>query len=85
MNSPRRRRFRIELTTPEGEVWAWGPNDAPQRLRASAQDFCLLVTQRREPADLDLDLVGDDVEAWVSIAQVFAGPPKAAVRAKEIR
>ena len=83
--TPPAEEFRIELTAPDGELWAWGPNDAPQRLRASALDFCLLVTQRREPADLDLEIAGDDVQEWVGIAQVFAGPPKSAVRAKEIR
>ena len=46
--------FRIELTAPSGEVWEWGPADAAQSVRGSAQDFCLRVTQRRHRDDLDL-------------------------------
>lgn len=67
--------FRVELTAPDGEVWAWGPEDAAQRVRGSALDFCYLVTQRRPRADLDLVADGPDAQEWLSIAQAFAGPP----------
>ena len=67
--------FRIELTSPSGEVWAWGPEEATQRVSGSAYDFCLLVTQRRHRGDTDLIAVGDDAERWLGIAQAFAGPP----------
>ncbi len=67
--------FRIELTAPSGETWAWGPEDAAQRVAGSAYDFCLLVTQRVHRADTDLVAVGDDAEHWLGIAQCFAGPP----------
>jgi len=66
--------FRIELTAPSGEVWSWGPDDAPQSVRGSAYDFCLLVTQRRHRDDLDLVAVGADAAKWLEIAQAFAGP-----------
>lgn len=66
--------FRIELTSPSGEVWAYGPEDAAQRLTGSAYDFCLLVTQRRHRDDLDLVAAGADVDRWLDIAQAFAGP-----------
>ena len=35
-------------------TWAWGPEDAAQRVTGPALDFCLLVTQRRHRADLAL-------------------------------
>ncbi len=67
--------FRIELTGPHGDLWAWGPDDAAQRVTGPALDFCLLVTQRRHRADLDVAAEGDDAQRWLHIAQAFAGPP----------
>ena len=67
--------FRVELTAPSGPVWTWGPEDAPQRVTGPALDFCLLVTQRRPRADLDVVATGADAEQWLGIAQAFAGPP----------
>jgi uncharacterized protein (TIGR03084 family) len=67
--------FRVELTGPDGDVWTWGPEDAAQRVTGPALDFCLLVTQRRHRADLDLEVSGPAAEEWAGIAQAFAGPP----------
>lgn len=69
--------FRVELIGPEGGLWVWGPEDAPQRVTGSALDFCFLVTQRRPRAALDLIAEGSDAEHWLGIAQAFAGPPGA--------
>jgi uncharacterized protein (TIGR03084 family) len=66
--------FRVELTAPSGETWAWGPADAAQTVTGSAYDFCLRVTQRRHRADLDLVATGPDADRWLDIAQAFAGP-----------
>jgi uncharacterized protein (TIGR03084 family) len=66
--------FRIELTSPSGDLWTWGPEGADQRVRGSAHDFCLLVTQRVHRDDTDLDPIGADAERWLGIAQAFAGP-----------
>ncbi len=67
--------FRVELKAPDGDTWAWGPEDATQRVTGPAEDFCLLVTQRAHRDDLSLVAVGDDAQHWLTIAQVFAGPP----------
>jgi uncharacterized protein (TIGR03084 family) len=67
--------FRVELRAPDGSVWEWGPDDAAQRVTGSAEDFCMLVTQRRPRASLDVHAVGADAEKWLTIAQAFAGPP----------
>ena len=67
--------FLVELSAPDGSTWSWGPQDAAQRVTGSARDFCMLVTQRRPRAELDVTAHGDDAERWLSIAQAFAGPP----------
>ena len=67
--------FRVELIAPDGTTWDWGPEDAPQRVTGSAEDFCLLVTQRRSPSTLDVTAEGEDAKRWLTIAQAFAGPP----------
>ena len=67
--------FRVELTGPDGEVWTWGPADAAQRVTGPALDFCLLATQRVNRADTALVATGADADAWLDIAQAFAGPP----------
>lgn len=67
--------FRVELTAPDGSLWAWGPEDAAQQVTGSALDFCCLVTQRRPRSALDVRAVGADAEKWLGIAQAFAGPP----------
>lgn len=69
--------FRVELVAPSGELWCWGPEDAAQRVTGSAEDFCMLVTQRRAPALLDVAAEGADAAKWLTIAQAFAGPPGA--------
>ena len=67
--------FRVELRAPDGDIWTWGPPDAAQRVTGSAEDFCMLVTQRRARSELDVTPEGADAEEWLGIAQAFAGPP----------
>ncbi|MET0995294.1 MAG: TIGR03084 family metal-binding protein [Mycobacterium sp.] len=67
--------FRVELRAPDGSTWSWGPDDAAQRVTGSAEDFCMLVTQRRPREALDVTAEGDDAQQWLTIAQAFAGPP----------
>ncbi|MEH1099233.1 TIGR03084 family metal-binding protein [Micromonospora sp. CPCC 205561] len=66
---------RVELAGPHGEGWAYGPADAADRVTGPALDFCLLVTQRRHRADLALAATGPVADAWLDVAQAFAGPP----------
>jgi len=66
---------RVELSTPDGDVWTFGPEDAAERLDGPALDFCLLVTQRRHPEDLALKTSGAVATEWLDVAQAFAGPP----------
>jgi uncharacterized protein (TIGR03084 family) len=69
--------IRVELRAPSGAEWTWGLEDAHDRVRGDALDFCLLVTQRRHRADVVLDVRGAAADEWLDIAQAFAGPPGA--------
>lgn len=74
--------FRVELTGPGGDVWTWGPQDAPDRVRGTAEEFCLVVAQRRELHDTGLVAQGETAH-WLTFAQVFAGATKEKVRARQ--
>jgi len=66
----------IELQAPSGENWIW--NDPPSEqnyLRGNAEEFCLVVTRRRNVADTRLQYAGSAAK-WLPIAQCFAGPPE---------
>jgi uncharacterized protein (TIGR03084 family) len=67
--------IRVEVEAPGGGEWTWGPEEAANVVRAPAPDFCLVVTQRRHPADTALVATGPVAAQWVSIAQAFAGAP----------
>ncbi len=68
---------RVEITSPSGELWAWGPEQAEDIVRGPAEEFCLVVVQRRNPADTRLVIKGAVARQWMSIAQTYAGPPGA--------
>ena len=63
----------VELTAPDGGTWSFGEGE--QRVTGPAEDFCLLVTQRRHRDDLALKVEGDAADEWLDLAQCFAGPP----------
>lgn len=64
---------RVELTAPSGDVWEWGPEGAHDRVTGAADDFCLVVTQRRHVDDTDLAVTGEIARDWMTKAQAFAG------------
>ena len=65
----------VVLEAPSGATWRWGPGDAADVVRGSAEDFCLVVTQRRHADDTGLEVVGEAARDWMDRAQAFAGPP----------
>lgn len=67
--------IRVELAGPGGQLWTWGPEDADESINGDAQDFCLVVTQRRNIDDTGLAVKGDAARKWMEVAQCFAGPP----------
>ena len=65
----------VELAAPDGDTWRWGEPSGEEWIRGQAEDFCLVVTQRRHAADTSLAHGGEGTAAWLKIAQCFAGPP----------
>ena len=65
----------VALEAPSGEVWTWGPGDVADSVRGPAEDFCLVVTQRRHVDDTGLEVNGEVARDWLVRAQAFAGPP----------
>lgn len=66
---------RVELAGPSGDIWSWGPEEAKDIVKGMAEDFCLVVVQRRHVAETNLIVTGETAQQWMSIAQVWAGPP----------
>ncbi|HUX03295.1 MAG TPA: TIGR03084 family metal-binding protein [Acidimicrobiales bacterium] len=64
--------IRLELTSPSGALWTWGELDADDVVRGPAEDFCLVVTQRRHLNDTSL-ATGALGRHWLERAQAFAG------------
>jgi uncharacterized protein (TIGR03084 family) len=65
---------RLELVSPSGELWTWGPDSSENLIKGPCEDFCLVVIQRRNVADTRLSVTGKTAGKWMSIAQCFAGP-----------
>lgn len=65
----------VELQAPDGTLWTWGEPAAEHWVRGTAEDFCLLVTQRRHVDDTTLRCSAGPVAQWLAMAQCFAGPP----------
>ena len=65
---------RVELESPTGGTWAWGCDDANDVVTGSAEEFCLVVTQRRHVDDTAL-VTGELGRHWLLRAQAFAGGP----------
>ncbi len=66
---------RVELTGPSGDLWTWGPEGADNVVKGQAEDFCLVVVQRRHLADTDLSVTGEVAKEWMLLSQAYAGPP----------
>jgi uncharacterized protein (TIGR03084 family) len=66
---------RVELTSPSGDTWNFGPDDADESIVGPALDFCLVTTQRRHVDDTELVVTGASARDWMEKAQLFAGPP----------
>lgn len=65
----------VELSSHEGQSWSWGPADAANRVHGTAEDFALVVTQRRHWTQTGLVVEGPVATQWLDIAQAFAGAP----------
>ena len=67
---------RVELTSPDGEMWNWGPEDATSRVTASAYEFCKVITRRTPFLDSTVRTQGASAAEWMEIAQPWIEPPR---------
>lgn len=65
--------IRVDLRSPSGETWTFGPDSADQSVIGTAEDFCLVVTQCRHVSTTGLVVIGEDAFDWMTKAQAFAG------------
>ncbi len=63
----------VELEAPDGSRWTWGEPSERDYVKGPAQDFVLLVTQRRHRLDTRLRWAGASAQQWTLLAQCFAG------------
>ena len=79
----------VRLTLPSGALWEHGAESMTDRVEGTAVDFCRVVTQGRNIADVDLEVAGEPAQTWMALAQCFAGqpsdPPAPGTRAWERR
>ena len=66
----------VRLTAPSGGIWEWNEPNEQNRIEGSAVEFCHVVTQGRNIADVNLRVVGNTAQQWMAIAQCFAGGPE---------
>jgi uncharacterized protein (TIGR03084 family) len=59
--------FRFELRAPSGTRWDFGPEETADRVTGPAEDFCLLVTRRRDVEDLALTFSGEHTAEWLDL------------------
>ncbi|MDA3038924.1 MAG: TIGR03084 family metal-binding protein [Actinomycetota bacterium] len=73
--------FRVELTGPNGDIWAWGAEDAANRVTGTAYEFCKVLTRRQPLARSAVHTEGSHATQWMEIAQPWIEPPRISDRA----
>lgn len=64
--------LRVEVTGPEGDVWAFGPEDATDRITGDAAEYCRVGVQRMRRADAaTLNADGSLADAALDVARAF--------------
>ena len=66
----------VRLISPSGAEWTFNDPSDDNYVAGTAVDFCHVVTQGRNIADVELEVVGEPARQWMAIAQCFAGPPE---------
>ncbi len=70
----------VELEGPHDNAWRFGPTQVDDVVSGDAEEFCLVVTQRRHVDDTQLRC-GELARDWLLKAQAFAGGPSNGPRA----
>ncbi len=65
----------VRLIAPSGAQWVFNEGTSESSVAGAAEEFCQVVTQVRNLHDTQLQVEGGNAEAWMAIAQCFAGPP----------
>ena len=66
----------VRLESPSGAIWEWNEPSETDAVIGKAVEFAHVVTQGRNIAETNLDAQGSSANAWMNIAQCFAGPPE---------
>ena len=66
----------LALIAPSGALWEWHDKSESDYIKGAAQDFCQVVTQCRNIADVALEVKGETATRWMAEAQCFAGGPE---------
>jgi len=66
----------VRLESPSGAIWEWNEPSETDSVIGKAVEFAHVVTQGRNIAEANLDVQGSSANAWMNIAQCFAGPPE---------
>jgi len=56
----------VELKSPAGENWVWNQGQTENSITGSAEDFCLVVSQRRHIDDTRLQASGPIAREWMA-------------------
>ena len=67
---------RLELLSPNGESWTWGPSDAEQLVVSTAYEFCKVLTRRLPLRESTVETKGAFAAEWMEIAQPWIEPPR---------
>ncbi|MBM36791.1 MAG: maleylpyruvate isomerase family mycothiol-dependent enzyme [Actinomycetota bacterium] len=67
---------RLELTSPNGDLWIWGPDEAEEVVISSAYEFCKVLTRRTPLRDSKVQTKGVWATEWMEIAQPWIEPPR---------
>ena len=78
-------RVRVELTAPTGGTWTFEEDATGGTVHGPAEDFCLVVTQRRHVDDTALVTDGEAARDWMEKAQAFAGAATEGPRPRDVR
>jgi uncharacterized protein (TIGR03084 family) len=69
-------KVRVALRGVSGNLRVWN-DECTDSVTGPVEDFCMVIAQRRNLADTHLVCEGPLAREWMTIAQVFAGPPGA--------
>ena len=79
--SPPTEPIRVELTSPSGERWVWGAEDATNSVTSTAYEFCKVITRRIPLSESAVETEGAPATEWMEIAQPWIEPPRISDRA----